>query len=211
MLKSFSIILLLALSSAAPVLAEEVVVLGLFKNAAFLEVDGSGKLVRVGETYRGVDLLSADSWVARLRVGGAEYDVGVSQRISAVYTEREMTRVLIPRSRNLQYLTTLSINGRSAQGLVDTGANVMALSARQADALGIAYLGTVTRKLTTASGTVRAYSVRLESVEVGGILVRNVAASVLEGSHPQQVLIGMSFLEHVEMSEKAGVLSLIKK
>ena len=211
MFKSFALILMLVLTSAAPVLAEEVVVLGLFKNAAFLEVDGAGKLVRAGETYRGVDLLSADSRVARLRVGGLEYDVGVSQRISAVYNERKTTRVLIPRSRNLQYLTTLSINGRSAQGLVDTGANVVAMSARQADALGVDYKGAITRELTTASGTVRAYSVRLDVVDVGGIMVRNVAASVLEGSHPQQILIGMSFLEHVEMSEKAGVLLLVKE
>ena len=119
--------------------------------------------------------------------------------------------MLIPRSRNLQYLTTLSINGRSAQGLVDTGANVVAMSARQADALGVDYKGAITRELTTASGTVRAYSVRLDVVDVGGIMVRNVAASVLEGSHPQQILIGMSFLEHVEMSEKAGVLLLVKE
>lgn len=211
MLKQLSLLLLIAITATAPVLAEEVVVLGLFKNAAFLEVDGAGKLVRVGETYRGVDLLAADSWVARLRVAGQEYDVGVSQRISAVYTEQETERVLIPRTQNMQYLTTLSINGRSAQGLVDTGANVVAMSARQAEALGIEYLASPPQTMSTASGTVRAYRVRLDSVGIGGILVRNVVASVLEGSHPQQVLIGMSFLEHVEISERAGILMLIKK
>jgi aspartyl protease family protein len=211
MLKRFYLLLLIALGAAAPVLAEEVVVLGLFKNAAFLEVDGAGKLVRVGENYRGVDLLSADSRVARLRVSGRDYDVGVSQRISAVYTEQEEQRVLIPRNQNLQYLTSLSVNGRSAQGLVDTGANVMAMSARQAEALGIEYLAAPPQTMSTASGTVRAYRVRLDSVEVGGIRVRNVVASVLEGSHPQQILIGMSFLEHVEISERAGILMLVKK
>jgi aspartyl protease family protein len=211
MLKKCTLLFLIALTLAVPLRAEEVVVLGLFKNAAFIEVDGGGKLVRVGETYRGVDLLSADSWAARVRVAGQEYEVGVSQRISAVYSERETERVLIPRSQNLQYLTTLVINGRSAQGLVDTGANVVAMSARQAEALGIEYLAAPPQTMSTASGTVRAYRVQLDSVDVGGILVRNVVASVLEGSHPQQVLIGMSYLKHVEISERAGILMLMKK
>ena len=51
----------------------------------------------------------------------------------------------------------------------------------------------------------------LEGVEVAGIVVRHVAASVIEGKHPAQLLLGMSWLGHVSMREEHGVLYLEEK
>ena len=53
-----------------------------------------------------------------------------------------------------------------------------------------------------------AWLITLRSVSVGGIRVDNVQATVVEGSFPTTVLLGMSYLKHVEMKENNGVLSL---
>ncbi len=51
----------------------------------------------------------------------------------------------------------------------------------------------------------------LESVDVGGIHVPHVQASVIEGAFPEMVLLGVSYLQHVDMQEKDGILSLTAK
>jgi aspartyl protease family protein len=60
----------------------------------------------------------------------------------------------------------------------------------------------------TAGGILQAWQVTLRSVDVGGIRVDGVQASVVEGDFPADVLLGMTFLRHVEMQETNGVLSL---
>ena len=63
-------------------------------------------------------------------------------------------------------------------------------------------------QVETASGNVNAWLVTLDSVNVGGIRVDNVRASVVDGDFPATILLGMTFLKHVEMQESNGVLSL---
>ena len=38
-----------------------------------------------------------------------------------------------------------------------------------------------------------------------------LCATVLEGPHPEMVLLGTSYLQHVEMREKDGILTLMRK
>src|SRR5688572_12711073 len=74
--------LLLAMS---PVLQAEtqVQVVGLFPNAAVLLVDGQRKLVKAGQTGPGgVQVISADSQGARLRVDGVERSYGLTREYS---------------------------------------------------------------------------------------------------------------------------------
>ena len=117
----------------------------------------------------------------------------------------------IAKNLKMQYITAALINGRSAQVLVDTGANVVAINALQATALGLDYRQGRPATVITASGEVAAYAVNLASVEIGGIQVRNVEATVIEGAYPPMVLLGMSYLQHVEIRENDGILMLVQK
>ena len=92
--------------------------------------------------------------------------------------------------------------------LVDTGANVVALNSAQAGTLGVDYSAGTTARVETASGMVNAWYVTLQSVDVGGIRVDNVEATVVEGDFPSTILLGMTYLRHVKMEETDGVLSL---
>jgi aspartyl protease family protein len=102
----------------------------------------------------------------------------------------------------------LQVNGRQITALLDTGANLMAMSAGHARQLGINYLRGEKALVSTASGVAPAYRVKLKSVAVGGIVADHVAAVVIEGDYPEQVLLGMSYLEHVDMQEKDNILTL---
>ena len=60
----------------------------------------------------------------------------------------------------------------------------------------------------TAGRRVNGWRVQLSGVTVGAITVMNVDALVLEGNSPPNVLLGMTFLRNVEISEKDGVMVL---
>ena len=65
--------------------------------------------------------------------------------------------------------------------------------------------------VSTANGTVPVYRVVLDKVRVGEIELKNVAAGVLEGDSPTEVLLGNSFLNRVEMQRQGQVMLLRQK
>ncbi len=180
----------------------------LFTNAAVLMIDGERKMLKAGQSYRGVTLVTAVSSKATVEVDGQTRELGVSRHIGTRYENSEPRVVSIPRDARMQYQTTAIINGRSVPVLVDTGANVVALNSAQAGTLGVDYNAGSPARVETASGMVNAWYVTLQSVDVGGIRVDNVEATVVEGDFPSTILLGMTYLRHVKMEEADGVLSL---
>jgi aspartyl protease family protein len=63
----------------------------------------------------------------------------------------------------------------------------------------------------TANGTTVAYRVKLDTVRVGDIVVNNVEAAVLEGNSMPFALLGMSFLNRMEMKHQGQTMVLIKR
>jgi aspartyl protease family protein len=192
----------------APIAAVEVEVQALFTGAAMLKIEGKSQLLKSGESFGGVTLLEANSSRALIELDGKKQQVTVSQRISGSFETPSQRSVSIPRDAMMQYQSQAEINGRRVKVLVDTGANVVAMNSAKARALGISYTAGEPGRVETAAGVVEAWSIVLDSVDVGGIRVDGVRASVIEGDHPREILLGMTFLRHVEMHEKNGVLEL---
>jgi aspartyl protease family protein len=93
--------------------------------------------------------------------------------------------------------------------MVDTGASSVALSAHQADALGVPYRDeTRAGRVQTAAGVVKGYRVTLPEVRVGAVRLAQVEATVLDGPDPPQALLGMSFLRRTRMRSEPGALVL---
>ncbi|MFT4520905.1 MAG: aspartyl protease family protein [Halioglobus sp.] len=180
----------------------------LFTDTAVLKIDGERKMLRVGQTHHGVTLVSAEAESATIQVGGKKQVLGLSRHIGSDYEEPKEQVVTIPKDAQQQYQTSAMIDGVQVLVLVDTGANVVAMSSSRADKLGVSYKGGTRTAVETASGVAPAYSVTLSSVNVGGIQVNNVPALVVKGDYPRTVLLGMSFLRHVKLEEHRGVLSL---
>ncbi len=88
--------------------------------------------------------------------------------------------------------------------MIDTGASDIALSREDADKLGISPSDReFTRIYQTANGTMRGAPVTLDSVAIGPIDVRDVAASVAEGDMGVS-LLGMSFLNRLAGYQVTG-------
>ncbi|MDK3073054.1 TIGR02281 family clan AA aspartic protease [Sedimentitalea sp. JM2-8] len=122
----------------------------------------------------------------------------------------ETGQIEVPRARDGHYYLTLVINGKPVDFLIDTGASQVVLSHSDAEHLGLvtpdlAYTG----RAMTANGEVRTAPVRLDSVELGPVLDRNVRAWVNEGEMDKS-LLGMSYLQRwnrIEITGNALVLS----
>jgi aspartyl protease family protein len=115
----------------------------------------------------------------------------------------------IPRGANGHFETEGYIDGRRVAFMIDTGASVIALRQQDAERLGIRPAQRdFTAKVSTANGVVYAAPAELASVELGGILVHNVAAVVLPDTALAQNLLGMSFLSRVRWEHRDGRLVL---
>jgi aspartyl protease family protein len=156
-------------------------------------------------------LVSADSKGAVIEINGERIELDLSSRIAANFERPEETAVSILRNGNGQYLTRGTINGRSVELLVDTGANVMALNNEMARTLGIDLKGARPIQVSTAGGVTQSWLVSLDVVQIGNIKVNNVQAAVMQGIHPEDILLGMTFLENVKISESGGVMQLTGK
>jgi aspartyl protease family protein len=101
------------------------------------------------------------------------------------------------------------VDGRRLNFMVDTGASLIALTARDAARLGIhPKPSDFTVQVRTANGITKAAPVELGMVEVGNITVRNVRAMVQAEGALSENLLGMSFLSRVKFTHERGKLVL---
>jgi aspartyl protease family protein len=184
----------------------------LLKNTAVLMIDGKRRTLKAGQrSPEGILLISASPQKAIIEINDQQQQLTLTQRISGNYQSASKREVTIPRDRAKQFLTNASINGKRIPVMVDTGANIVALSSAHAQRLDIDYLNGQPSRVTTASGEATSYIITLRSVDVGGIIVSGVKAAVIEGDFPVTILLGMSYLQHVTIQEKDGTLTLQAK
>jgi aspartyl protease family protein len=110
--------------------------------------------------------------------------------------------MVVPRDPRGHFLVEGRVDGRPIDFMVDTGASVIALTAGDAARLGIRPLPRdFTVEVRTANGSVRAAPARLDRVEVGDLIVRDVAAVVLPNGALSDNLLGLSFLSRLRRFE----------
>lgn len=118
--------------------------------------------------------------------------------------------VIVPRDERGHFEVEGRIDGMRLDFMVDTGASAIALTADTAAMLGIhPTRNEFTTLVRTANGTVHAAPVRLSTVEIDDIMVRDVAALVMPEQALSDNLLGLSFLSrlrHFEYSD--GKLTL---
>ena len=107
-----------------------------------------------------------------------------------------------------RFATEGAINGRPTVFVVDTGATDIVLSSDRARKLGVKYKKSDRIKITTASRVETAYLTRLQSIRIGGIVRLNVRAIITKGKHPTIVLLGMSFLSGLEITQNGNEMIL---
>lgn len=97
------------------------------------------------------------------------------------------------------FLDIFRLNGKSIDGLVDTGATFVAMNESTARQLGFTGNGLDFRyAVNTANGPAQAAHVVLDRVEIGPLRVQSVEAFVLKDDALKGTLIGMSFLRKLK-------------
>lgn len=114
--------------------------------------------------------------------------------------------VVLKRNRAGHYLAPGYINGQAVNFLLDTGATDVSVPEAVAEAAG---LKKGRRSMvTTANGVIPVYQTNLNSVQLGGITLQNIRASINPHMGENVVLLGMSFMKHLDMTQRQGVLTL---
>ena len=160
----------------------------------------------VGETsLEGVKLQSVAEGTAVFEIDGKLWPLRVRQGTYAQASLQADARG--------QFFITAKVNGTPVAAVIDTGATTVAMNSEDASRLNIDYLLAPRVMVNTANGPATAYMVTLESVQVGEIVLRNVQGSIIEGDRTQLslVLIGMSFLRHVDMQRSGSSMQLLKR
>lgn len=121
-------------------------------------------------------------------------------------------KVSIPADKTGHFRTELRFNGRKVEGLIDTGATLVAMNETTARKIGV----TVSRsefkyEVNTANGKARAAVVRIDSIEIGRIRVNDVDAVVMEDKSLHNTLIGMSLLKQLARFEVKDEVLLLEQ
>lgn len=203
--------LFLLLASAAA-LGADIALIGVIGNkAAVVAVDGGEpKTVKIGQRWRGITVLSVEKDRAIVEVDGRRrvLQQGPHYRRADARDTRETT-LIAPDARG-HFFTDGAVNGVTVRFLVDTGATSVVLPGADAARLGIDYRKAPRAMMSTANGVTPAYSVLLERVKIGAIELTSVEGQVVEEGLPV-ALLGMTFLNRVEMKREGGAMTLIRR
>jgi aspartyl protease family protein len=212
-LSSCSVAALLACAGAAD--AADIAVTALFSGKAVIVVDGGKpRTLSAGQsTPEGVRLVTATSESAVIEYEGKRQTLrlGEGTRVGSSAAGSGAAQVTLPVGPGGHFYANGAINGVAVRFLVDTGASAVGLSGDAARRLGINFLNGQPGMVGTASGRIKAYRVTLDSVRVGDITLNNVTADVIEGSYPQEILLGMSFLSRTQMKRDGDILTLVRR
>lgn len=202
---------MLALTPFTAGAVENISLQALFKDKAILTIDGARRVLKAGDTSpEGVKLVSTDTQEeqATVEVEGKPEVLRLGVVISGFTSARRGSVILYP-ERGGHFFADGLINGVSVRFMVDTGATTIAMSSAAASRIGLDY-----RKLgrpgaaSTAGGFVRTYNLKLNTVQIGEITLHNVDAGVVEGNHPTEILLGMSFLGQLDMKRDSEKMEL---
>ena len=193
---------------------ENISLQALFKDKAIILVDGARRVLKSGEeSPEGIKLLTTDTQEekAEIEIGGKREILRLGVVIAGFSSKGKGSVALFP-DRGGHFFVDGLVNGTDVRFMVDTGATVIAMNSVIAQRIGIDY-----RKhgqpgmASTPAGYVRTYNITLNTVQVGEITLHNVAGSVIEGNHPREALLGMSFLGHLDMKRDGEKMELSER
>lgn len=129
-----------------------------------------------------------------------------NQSLETRVGESGVREVRLQRNKFGHYVTSGKINGKPVTFMLDTGATGVAIPDSVASRLGVER-GRPFRT-QTANGIGTSYAAVLDSVSVGGIELSSVQAGITPGLTTEEILLGMSFLKHIEFTQRGDTLIL---
>jgi aspartyl protease family protein len=205
-------VLLALLCWAGPVGAQDVDIdiVGLSQGrAVVVGANGKPKVYRDGDTLpNGARLIKATPESALFEIGGKRHTLTMGNHVSSAAPASGASRVTLIADERGHFVTIGSINGASIRFLVDTGATMISMGV--GDALRRHRLSQGRAGLRAPPAAWRASTGPAHTVKVGEITANGVDALVHDTDLPW-ALLGMSFLNRVEMNRQGDNLTLVKR
>jgi len=208
-----NIIALLLLLACTPALAGEVALIGVIGDkAAVLAIDGGDpKTVKIGQRWNGVTVVAVEKERATVEIDGKRRVLVLGQHYRGATGASDRQSATLAADTRGHFFAEASVNDVPMRLVVDTGASLVVLSGADASRLGVDWREGPRRMMQTANGTTAGYLVKLDKVKVGGIELTNVEGMVLEQGLGAVGLLGMSFLNRVEMQRDGQTMTLIRR
>lgn len=155
------------------------------------------------------------AWVILLAMGTIYYQGVLFQKSNpnidaAATVDGQYLRVTLIADRNGHFIVDGSINGQSARFLLDTGASDVAVPEKLRKAFQLEVQNQA--RARTANGVITVGNTVIHSLEIAGLQLSNVEASVNPGmNYSDMVLLGMSALSRLEINIQSGTMTLSQK
>ena len=213
-MKSIAAAFLMTAAALSAHAADSVTLTGTIGSRAILIVNGGApKTVAIGETFQGVKLVALQAQQATVEAGGKRIALSMDTPASiggGGPGGAGGNRVVLSADSRGHFMTQGTINGRTVNFMLDTGATAVAMSAADAQRIGLDYTKGQPVRMNTANGVAAGYRLRLGSVRVGDVEVYDIDAVVTEQSMPF-VLLGNSFINRFSMRRDADQMVLEKR
>ncbi len=127
-----------------------------------------------------------------------------NQQLQTATSPNGQSEVRLQRNRYGHYVASGLINQQPVTFLLDTGATHISIPAKVARRLNLN--AGLAMPVETANGTVEVYATRLDSVSLGEVVVNDVRANINPYMDMEEILLGMSFLKHLDFSQQGDQL-----
>ena len=134
-----------------------------------------------------------------------EQDYNPNQDVNTVI-KGQLREVILKRNRYGHYVSKGTINKQPVTFLLDTGASDISIPDKIAKNLRLSY--GQARQYQTANGIITSYLTELNQVSIGQIELNNIRASINPNMEHDEILLGMSFLKHIEFTQRGDTLIL---
>ncbi|MEO7937968.1 MAG: TIGR02281 family clan AA aspartic protease [Burkholderiaceae bacterium] len=187
---------------------------GVLGSKALLVVDGSApRLVAPGETFKGVRVLSTQGQSAVLEIAGQRQTMRIGDAPVSVGQPAAPDnggRIVLAADSDGHFVAQGQLNSKAVQFMVDTGATTIGVSVSDADRIGLQYKQGQPVRVATANGVVSGWKIRLNSVRMNDVEVRDIDAVVTPIAMPF-VLLGNSYLARFQMTRNSSQMVLDKR
>lgn len=129
-----------------------------------------------------------------------------NQTVNNRFNQEGDVEVVLQRNRYGHYVANGFINEHRVTFLLDTGATMVSIPESLSKRLNLTKGSPF--PVQTANGIVTVYSTKLEGVRIGQIELRNISASINPQMRGDEILLGMSFMKHLEMVQRGNELIL---
>lgn len=164
----------------------------------------------IGDVHQGVKLIAVRGQQVEVEEAGRRRVLNMGFSGGGGMTS-DVGKAIVTADGRGHFSTLGEVNGSTTRFLVDTGASLVALPLSVAKQAGVNLDNARQVGVNTANGRIRAYRVLLNSVRVGDVRANLVEALVMEDRQLPISLLGMSFLNRVNMNREGDLLTLTQR